>query len=260
MSTSKGRGAAAHEIADVVPPEQLRFLFNRPRPNQAIEFDPVGTDAIPRLFDEFDRLAAATAGREVRGELPSGYANVFRYSLLSPDADVATEARAFRPAFSHLALLLQVPNVDVLASVTAEKGSDLTERELAILDERKRAAEAWLEAYAPDSARMAVRRDALPDEATELAAAERSFLATLAERAERERPASGDEWQGLIFTATKELGVSPKAAFAALYLAFLGRPNGPRAGWLLASLEPGFVATRLREAAGAGAVGTGSTA
>src|ERR687887_644336 len=66
--------------ADVVPAEQLRFLFVRPRPNQAIEFDPEGTDAIPRLVDEFDRLAAATAGREVKGDLPAGYESVFRYS------------------------------------------------------------------------------------------------------------------------------------------------------------------------------------
>src|ERR1043165_6474374 len=51
MSTSKGRGAAAHTIAEVIPPEQLRFLFLRPRPNQAIDFDPEGTDAVPRLFD-----------------------------------------------------------------------------------------------------------------------------------------------------------------------------------------------------------------
>ncbi|HEX3428690.1 MAG TPA: lysine--tRNA ligase, partial [Candidatus Limnocylindrales bacterium] len=60
MSTSKGRGAAAHTIAEVIPAEQLRFLFVRPRPNQVIEFEPEGTDAIPRLFDEFDRFAAAT--------------------------------------------------------------------------------------------------------------------------------------------------------------------------------------------------------
>src|SRR6266496_2201340 len=70
MSTSKGLGAAAHAIAEVVPPEQLRFLFLRPRPNSVIEFDPDGTDAIPRLFDEFDRAADATAGRPVKGTLP----------------------------------------------------------------------------------------------------------------------------------------------------------------------------------------------
>ena len=114
MSTSKGRGAAAHTIAEVVPPEQLRFLFLRHRPNHAIDFDPEGTDAIPRLFDEFDRFAAATAGREVKGELPPGYEATFRYSLLDPGADVAAEAAAFRPAFAHLALLVQVPGVDVV--------------------------------------------------------------------------------------------------------------------------------------------------
>ena len=106
MSTSKGRGAAAHTIAEVIPPEQLRFLFLRPKPNHAIEFDPDGTDAIPRLFDEFDKFAAATAGREVKGELPPGYEATFRYSLLDSGADVAAEAAAFRPAFSHLALLV----------------------------------------------------------------------------------------------------------------------------------------------------------
>jgi len=39
--------------------------------------------------------------------------------------------------------------------------------------------------------------------------------------------------------------------FRALYLAFLGRPNGPRAGWLLAKLDAEFVLQRLREAASA---------
>jgi lysyl-tRNA synthetase class 1 len=42
-------------------------------------------------------------------------------------------------------------------------------------------------------------------------------------------------------------------AFDAIYRAFLGRPNGPRAGWLLASLDPEFVVKRLREAAMEGA-------
>src|SRR5688500_10270641 len=96
MSTSKGRGAAAHRIADVLPPEQLRFLFVRPRPNQVIEFDPDGTDAVPRVFDEFDKFAAATAGRDVHGELPAGHERIFQYSLLAPAADVA-DRKSTRP-------------------------------------------------------------------------------------------------------------------------------------------------------------------
>jgi lysyl-tRNA synthetase class I len=57
----------------------------------------------------------------------------------------------------------------------------------------------------------------------------------------------------LIFSTAKERGLSAGDAFRAVYLAFLGRANGPRAGWLLASLDPAFVAARLRDAASAGA-------
>jgi lysyl-tRNA synthetase class 1 len=248
MSTSKGRGAAAHTIAEVVPPEQLRFLFLRPRPNQAIEFDPDGTDAIPRLFDQFDTFAAATAGREVRGELPAGYEATFRYSLVDPAADVAAEAAAFRPAFSHLALLLQVPGVDVEAQVEAEKGSALNPREAAVLAERTAAARAWLDTYAPERAIVAVQAT-LPAAVAELDEAQRQLL----ERLSSVEAMTGGEWQAAIFDTATSLGLPAGKAFDAIYRAFLGRPNGPRAGWLLASLDPAFVVARLREAAMQGA-------
>jgi lysyl-tRNA synthetase class 1 len=251
MSTSKGFGAAAHTIAEVIPPEQLRFLFLRPRPNQVIEFDPDGTDAVPRLFDEFDRFAAATAGREVKGEIPPGYDATFRYALLDPAADVAADAGAFRPAFAHLALLAQIPGVDVTERVEAEKGSVLTEREETILAERVAAAGAWLETYAPDRARLAVRHDALPDEVAALEPDQRTFLSDLADAVETTPVVGGDAWQNAIFSAAAATDLPAGRAFAALYSAFLGRTNGPRAGWLMASLDPGFVIERLRAAAAA---------
>ena len=268
MSTSKGRGAAAHQIVEVLPPEQLRLLFLRPRPNQAIEFDPDGTDAIPRVFDEFDRLAAATAGREVKGELPPDADRIFRYSLLDPAADVAEEAALYRPAFGHLALLEQIPGVDVAARVAAEKGSDLTPQELRILEARRAAVRGWLDAYAPEHARIQVRRDGLPPEATALGEDQRAWLGAFALAVGDAPPSSGDAWQALIFQVASAAALPAGRAFGALYMAFLGRTNGPRAGWLLASLEPGFVVARLRAAAGwrdhpegaPGATGTHETA
>ncbi len=252
MSTSKGRGAAAHTMAEVVPPEQLRFLFLRPRPNHAIDFDPDGTDQIPRLFDEFDKFAAATAGRDVKGELPPGFAATFRYSLLDPAADVDAEAGAFRPAFSHLAMLVQIPGVDVAERTAAEKGSALTPRESALVTERAAAARAWLDAYAPDRAVVRVQ-PALPEAARDLDDVQRAYLAALASAVGdlRLARAAGDDWQNAIFAVATEAGLPAGRAFDALYRAFLGRTNGPRAGWLLASLDPAFVFGRLREAAGA---------
>ena len=255
MSTSRGRGAAAHEMAEVLPTEQLRLLFLRSRPNQAIEFDPHGTDAIPRLFDEFDRLAAAVAGRPFRGELPPDYERLFSMSLPG-DADVAAEAVAYRPPFAHLAFLLQVPGVDVTAKVEAEKGQALSHRERAILDERVEAARAWLDAYAPERTRVAVQ-DELPSTTAELDAQQRGFLSALADRLAgdgSDQPWTGDTLQAAVFDIAHERNLPPARAFAALYSAFLGRENGPRAGWLLASLSPEFVRERLRAATDPGRV------
>jgi lysyl-tRNA synthetase, class I len=253
MSTSKGQGAAAHEIADVMPPEQLRLLFLRPRYNQAIEFDPDGTDAIPRVFDESDRIAAAVAGREVKGELPSDPERLFAASQVDPDGDLAAAAAAYRPPFGHLALLVQIPGVDVAERAAAEKGAPLDAREAAVLDERVRAARGWLESYAPEKSRIVVHRDALPEAAAGLDAAQHRLLGSLADALGALGAAewSGEQLQAATFQAAQEKDVPAGRAFGALYAAFLGQGSGPRAGWLLAALDRDFVIQRLREAAAA---------
>ena len=256
MSTSRGAGAAAHRMADVLPPKLLRFLFLRQRPNRAIEFDPVG-DTIPRLFDEFDRVADAAAGRPTRGELPADPGRIFAMSLVHAGS-VREQAALYRAPFAHLAMLLQVPGVDVEERLAAEKGSSLDDMERADLIERVRAATAWLREFAPERARLDVHRDALPPEAETLDTAQRAFLVALAGAADDEAPSSGEAWQDLIFRCAAASGLAPAGAFGALYLAFLGRTNGPRAGWLLASLPLDFVRGRLREAGAGGAVATGS--
>jgi lysyl-tRNA synthetase, class I len=249
MSTSKGQGAAAHHMAEVLPPTILRFLFLRPRPNRAIEFDP-GGDTIPRLFDEFDRIADAVAGRPTKGELPPDPERIFALSLTDAGADPDEVARGYRPPFAHLAMLLQVPGPDIYQRLTAEVGRPLEEGERALVAERVAAAQAWLEHFAPPEARLSVQYEQLPDATAELAADQRRFLAALADAAGAAAPFGGEAWQSLIFVTARDRGVRPAEAFAAIYRAFLGRPNGPRAGWLLASLDPAFVVERLR---GAGA-------
>jgi lysyl-tRNA synthetase class 1 len=138
--------------------------------------------------------------------------------------------------------------------VVAEKGSSLTEQEAAELEVRLAAVHRWLEAYAPERARIEIRRDAVPVEAEQLRPEQRGFLRALAVAAHGDAPSSGEQWQAAIFAVSSEAGIDAKAAFMTLYLAFLGRPNGPRAGWLLASLERDFVIRRLTEA-GTGAAG-----
>jgi lysyl-tRNA synthetase class 1 len=90
----------------------------------------------------------------------------------------------------------------------------------------------------------------LPAAVAELDDEQRAYLAALAAGAVTARPANGEAWQNLIFAVATERRLAAGRAFAALYAAFLGRSNGPRAGWLLASLDERFVLARLRDAAG----------
>ena len=247
MSTSRGAGAAAHHMAQVLPPTILRFLFLRHRPNKAIEFDPAG-DTIPRLFDEYDRIADAVAGRPTRGELPPDPERIFALSLTDATADPAIEAERYRPPFAHLALLLQVPGPDIVERLSAEKGAALDPREVDIALERVAAARAWLEHFAPPEARLVIHYDGLPAGMASLAPEQRAYLASLARAARETTPATGEAWQALIFEVARGAELRPAQAFEAVYRAFLDRPNGPRAGWLVASLSPAFVVTRLEEA------------
>ena len=126
--------------------------------------------------------------------------------------------------------------MDVADRFAAEKGAPLDAAELAILEARRTAARAWLEYWAPERARLVVHRDALPAEAAALSDEQRVYLGGLALAAEREQPASGEAWQNLVFRVAEEAAMPAGRAFGALYIAFLGRTNGPRAGWLLAAL------------------------
>ena len=135
------------------------------------------------------------------------------------------------------------------------RAAQLTEQEVAILRERVAAAHAWLKAYAPESARIAIQ-DELPAAAAELTDDMRRYLRAVAIAAE-----TLPEYPGGAAVAEPPVRRGSRAghadesssSFAAIYLAFLGRDSGPRAGWLLASLDKDFVVRRLLEAADADA-------
>jgi lysyl-tRNA synthetase, class I len=95
-----------------------------------------------------------------------------------------------------------------------------------------------------------VQRDHLPAAADVLDDAQRAYVSDLA-RALDAAAWNGESVQAVIFSTAAARELAAGQAFAAIYLAFLGRPSGPRAGWLLAALDRDFVTGRLREAAGA---------
>ena len=68
------------------------------------------------------------------------------------------------------------------ARAAAEKGTPLTSDERRELDDRIAAARRWLDAYAPDEAKIAVRSELPVDAVAALSDTERAWLAGLADR------------------------------------------------------------------------------
>jgi lysyl-tRNA synthetase, class I len=237
MSTSKAVGATAAEILEVLREELARFLIVRPHPRRQVEFDPYG-ETIPNLYDEYDRAAAAYFGETANADL----ARTFYFSRVDGE-----QPRCYRPRFSKIAQLMQIPSVDVAEVVEREKAAPLTDADRAELARRIEDAGRWLARYAPESAKFEIRT-VLPEGAAQLSTVQRRYLARIAD-ALAARPWTGEELHAHLHALKEELGLGPREAFGAIYQVLLGKDSGPQAGWLLAALDSGFVQTRLREAA-----------
>jgi lysyl-tRNA synthetase, class I len=242
MATSKGIGASAVELVDLYPGEIVRFLMLRTHPKRAVEFDPAG-NTLPRLFDEYDRCADAFL--EDPG---SDFGKIWKLSQVSAGA----RPIVFRVRFGTVADWLQIPSIEPHAEAAKRKKAALTPDETRDLDERIALAKVWLERWAPEDARFAVA-STLPPATAMLTDPQRAFL----ERAEGEvgRITEPEPMQERLYEIAKDVGLTTpegkvsKAAFEALYYSFIGKPNGPRAAWLMTTLEPSFVKNRLAEAA-----------
>jgi lysyl-tRNA synthetase class 1 len=90
----------------------------------------------------------------------------------------------------------------------------------------------------------------LPPATSELTAEQRHALQRLGERLQPGM--SGEDIHQLIYALKDELDLKPDLLFKAIYLALLGKSQGPRAGWFLSTLDLAFVKQRFAEAAAVG--------
>jgi len=236
MSSSKGIGSSAEEIAAILPPEMLRFLMVRTRAKRAIDFDPEG-DTIPLLYDEYDRCI-----NEFLNNPQADLARAFYYT----ETNLEKELPTYFLRFSKVAYMLQMPRVDIFQYAESEKGLPLTQVEIQEIEKRVEVAKNWLDKFAPESFKFIVCEE-LPEVAKSLSEVQKEFLAKTAELIEKKEVWQGEELHREIHDVKNEAGINPRDAFSAIYLTFLGKDSGPQAGWLLASLDKGFVTNRLKE-------------
>ena len=97
MSTSRGTGVPAHEIAAVIRPTRCA-LFVRHRPNVSFEFDPDPHRCHPAPHGRVRPIGGGDRRPPRPRELPADADRIFSASLVDPEADAAAEAEVYRPA------------------------------------------------------------------------------------------------------------------------------------------------------------------
>ncbi len=236
MSSSKGIGLKAHDLVKLLPNEVGRFLFCRTDFRSAIDFDPVGTMAIPDLFDEYDRCYRAYID-----DTDEDLSRVFELSQIDK---LSPKEKTFIPRFRDVVNFMQQSGLDLEKKFGEIKANSLNDTEKKILDERKKYAQIWLKEYALEEFNLQMSKD-LPEVANNLSDDQKKFLKDIIPFLDQEDP---EELQLKIYNLSKQLKIDSKEAFTAIYLSMIGKTHGPKAAWFLLSYSKEKVIERLKEA------------
>lgn len=225
MHSSTGIVVTIQEMLDVVPPEVLRYLIIRNKPEKHIEFDP-GLPLL-NLVDEYDQR--------------KGDERALQLSAIG-------ESEPFEIPFRHMVTAVQIAqgSDELLFKALQRSGYDISRRD-EILG-RSRNVQMWLERYAPKFVKFQVR-ETMPPAVNNLTIEERQGLGMLAERVDDK---TAQEIHDAVYAVAQGKGLDSKKFFQAIYLTFLGDRQGPKVGWFLASMDRDFVKKRLLEASTAG--------
>jgi len=221
MASSKGRGASAREVSEIVPAYLLRFLMARTRYSRAIDFDPTGA-TIPDLFDEYDEAAGVYWQKDKNKDL----GRVFEFS--QPDGKVPKPM--FLPRFRDVAQVAQMPNISPQEYFKDKKGKKLSQPEEKELLQRIKYAKIWLDGYALAEAVFKIQ-DKVPGQVKKLSVKQKEYLAKLVILVGKAKKA--EELEKKMYGLAKELKIPTKDTFAAVYVALLGKTHGPKAAWLI---------------------------
>ncbi len=238
MSSSKGAGSSSKEVADLLPPELLRLLLLGKEPRKVIEFIPDG-DTIPILYDLYDKMAESYFKNE-----EGDYARIFKLMHIAREEKLKPR---FLPRFSQMAFIVQTAHLDNYAAVEKMKEAPLTAEDKKEVDYRADYVRRWLEKFAPEDYRYELQEKTVPEGARNFSADQKKALGLILQYIQSQEKLDGQLLHTKLHEIKEQTGINPKELFSAIYLSFLGKPSGPKAGWFLNVLDKEFLEKRLAE-------------
>lgn len=238
MSSSGGVFFEAGDFFSILPPEILKYLILKVRPEKHITFDP--SEGLINLVDEFAELEEEYYKKKEKG----ARSRIYQLS------QIQNKKRILPPvSFRHLVNTIQAANgkFDEICRILERTGHQKATKDKDLLKKQVARIENWLKNYAPDNLKFQISKN-LPEQVKDLNKKQKEFLKKLAESFKKQKW----EAEGLhnkIYEILKDLKLDPSLAFSAIYISLLGQKSGPKAGWFLTVLKQEFVIERFKKAA-----------
>jgi lysyl-tRNA synthetase class 1 len=249
MSSSAFKGFTPREWLELGEPQALRYIYLQANPSKRIALD------LSKMDIYHDHLDAGFRSywqkeKDEQGELA---ARSFDISAV----DFVAREDMFVLPYKEASLLTQIsPTEDKLHWVTsrlADTGilkKEMADDEMQYLTRRLELAHSWIQQYAPETYQVelleslpeGVRKELADDDVESL----REFRNVLV-HADWNEDALKDAMMQM--TKDEKFPVSTRRFFRNLYLAILGKEQGPRAAPFLSILKKDFVLERLDDAA-----------
>lgn len=231
MSKSTGQIIAISELTKVLPAEVVRFFTLRYSPDKLLFFDE--NEGVTKLIDDYAALLAKPNKTEDDQRL---------IDICSVGHDTTVSS----VPFSHLVASYQASLKDpqkTLEVIGRTEHSAAAEKEAAVIQKELSFINNWLDKWAPDD----VKFELLDQPPTNLTAQETEFLQALAKKiAQAPDQADGEWFHKIIYDLKDEASLEPKQMFSTLYMALIGKEQGPRAGWFLSILPRDWLIARLK--------------
>ncbi len=139
-----------------------------------------------------------------------------------------------------------MPHVDIEKEIEKLENVILTDDDKEELELRKKYAKIWLDTYAPEDYKFEIQ-ETVPPATKDFTAEQKVALAKVLEFVKSRDVLEGQDLHTNLHEIRKASGLEAKAFFTPLYISFLNKDNGPKAGWFFSVLDKKFLEKRLEE-------------
>lgn len=256
MSSSTGVVISIQDLLKVLPPEILRFMIARTKPEKHIRFDP-GLPLL-NLIDDYEKIK----NKENKSKYENDLLDLCKIND-KLDFDLPIPYR-------QMITIYQVTNGDInLIETILNKSKIFIEKEKII--STLCLIKNWLKKYAPDNIKFGIMKE-IPPISTQLSYYQKMFLKTLKIYLQENKINTAEDIQKFVYNISKEETEeykfieyeiiqyinkhniirnyeieNIKNLFESIYISLLGMRSGPKIGWFLISIDKKFLLKRLED-------------